>query len=364
MSLLMIFGYVMASLLGLFVLIRLLRRKRRRWWLLFNEAELHWAEGRLQEAERCFRDAVDLARAIKPQSLRTAQSYSGLGSFLHERCRFQEARANLEKSLEIEQQILGEENPVSAITFNDIGMVYHDEGRYEDAMECLQRSLEMKEKIYSNFPMAEDASNFDIAITLNNLAGTHLSRGEHEEAEALYSRALALQTTSGGPPPDLARAFNDLGYPQMLQGKYEQAEVNLRQALDIYRSIYPELGWGPPRDISSPLTNLGELCRRQGRYEEAEDYLLQALEIDRKGLGEDDPEVCKDLENLAAVQVSQGRHDLAVKRYEEALAILLAAVEKLRTAGRDAEAKHLESHAGALREKLEEAKEHVEGLDS
>ena len=54
-------------------------------------------------------------------------------------------------------------------------------------------------------------------------------------------------------------------------------------------------------DVAKQLNNLALLCQNQGKYEEVETYYQRALTIYTKKLGEDDPNVAKTKNNLVSI---------------------------------------------------------------
>jgi tetratricopeptide (TPR) repeat protein len=59
------------------------------------------------------------------------------------------------------------------------------------------------------------------------------------------------------------------------QGKYEQAEETLRQALGLYETV---LGKEHPNTLTS-MSNLAGVMSDQGKYEQAEEMRRQALRL-------------------------------------------------------------------------------------
>ncbi|MDB9493155.1 tetratricopeptide repeat protein [Spirulina major CS-329] len=77
---------------------------------------------------------------------------------------------------------------------------------------------------------------------------------------------------------------------------------------------------------ATTLNNLAALNYTQGKYEEAEPLYLQALEIVSRALGEDHPEVATTLNNLAGLYYVQGKYEQAEPLYLQALEIVSRAL--------------------------------------
>ena len=91
--------------------------------------------------------------------------------------------------------------------------------------------------------------------------------------------------------------MNNLGALLRVQGKYDDADSILREALKIKRRT---LGDNHP-SIPSTLNNLGILYEVQGKFEEAEQFYRDGLEILQSTVGDEHPNtqhVKRSLESL------------------------------------------------------------------
>ncbi|OUL17532.1 tetratricopeptide repeat protein, partial [Nostoc sp. 106C] len=74
-------------------------------------------------------------------------------------------------------------------------------------------------------------------------------------------------------------------------------------------------------DVAQSLNNLAALYNSQGRYNEAEPLLIEALAMTKRLFAADHPNVATSLNNLAALYNSQGRYSQAEPLYIDALAM-------------------------------------------
>ena len=91
--------------------------------------------------------------------------------------------------------------------------------RYEQVESLLLHDLAAKEQRFG-------LSHPDTATSLKNLVEFYESRGEYEQAELLYRRALAILEQMPEPNLffDIFLGLNSLASLYKDQGKYEQAE--------------------------------------------------------------------------------------------------------------------------------------------
>lgn len=153
-----------------------------------------------------------------------------------------------------------------ALTLNGLGTVYLRTGRGEEARATYQLGL----------TEAISAGDYRVqGMLLNSLAIDAKNRREYDLARNLLLRAtLAHRESDAGILPGQVPAA--LANIDMAEGKFEQADNHLAQALAAFRAI------GDRRNEAMMLNNYGYLRRLQGRMKDAEPLHLQSLSIRRE----------------------------------------------------------------------------------
>lgn len=101
-------------------------------------------------------------------------------------------------------------------------MTLYKYGIYAQALPVARKVLEVAEK-------AVGPNHLSVAISLDNLSLVCVVLGQHDEAEALYRRALAIWETAKR--PNMALALYGLAELYRAQGKEAEAERFYRRAL-------------------------------------------------------------------------------------------------------------------------------------
>ncbi len=108
----------------------------------------------------------------------------------------------------------------------------------------------------------------------NLLGNIHLVQSHLEAALEEYTRALALRLREAQVNPfSVAILRDNIGYCQLLMGRYEDGIVNVRQALDLVTQM------GSRKCICECAHDLSFGYMQLRRLDEAERYGLQALEL-------------------------------------------------------------------------------------
>ncbi|KAG2486242.1 hypothetical protein HYH03_015067 [Edaphochlamys debaryana] len=140
--------------------------------------------------------------------------------------------------------------------------------------------------------------------------------GRYEEAELLCRQALELRQRVLGPEhPDTIRAIGISAGCISSRGRYEEAELLCRQALELYQRV---LGPEHPDTIRSIVMSANCISSR-GRYEEAELLYSQALELQQRVLGPEHPNTITSINNLANCIISRGQYEEAELLCRQAL---------------------------------------------
>ncbi|MEK7829941.1 MAG: tetratricopeptide repeat protein, partial [Acidobacteriota bacterium] len=81
----------------------------------------------------------------------------------------------------------------------------------------------------------DNSAEYEIAISLNNLAALYANTNRAEQSEPLYRRALAMkEKLLGASHPDVALSLNNLGVLLKSLGRREEAADAYRRALEIF----------------------------------------------------------------------------------------------------------------------------------
>jgi tetratricopeptide (TPR) repeat protein len=174
----------------------------------------------------------------------------------------------LDRSIPLFEQIvpvckskLGPHDPMTLLTMGNLGINYRDSGRLVDAIALLR---EVCDKL-RNSPEPMDQS---LAFFPSALADTYTRAGQFANAEPLLRDAVANQR-KGGNRPETAGALAQLGANLLRQKKFADAEIVVRESLEIRTKSQPD-AW-PTFNVRSML---GAALLGQQKYAEAEPLLL------------------------------------------------------------------------------------------
>ena len=141
---------------------------------------------------------------------------------------------------------------------------------------------------------------------------------DHATAERLHREAIALRAgLTPTSPIDQALSRSNLGLALLSQGKVDEAETNIRAALDDYRGAF-----GPHHPtVAAILSNLGQANLKAGRLDRALELLREALALKERILGREHIALLTTLNALGSVYSELGQRPLARHHYLRALAI-------------------------------------------
>lgn len=156
-----------------------------RWEAYVTDGVNAYKQGRYPEAEQWLREAVKEAEAVKSQDLRLARSLNDLGVIYYAQGKHAEAVPLYERALAIQENILGREHPLVALTLNNLAALYHAQGKYYKAEPLYERSLAIREK-------ALGPGHPDVVTSLSGLAAVYHRRGKDAEAAEAEERVKAV----------------------------------------------------------------------------------------------------------------------------------------------------------------------------
>ena len=222
------------------------------------------------------------------------------GTFLWNTGRFEEARAQHERSLELARELGDPKRAAEAE--GDLGIALFRLGRYPDAAEHLQRRLDLARTL---------GDSDSVAAATVNLGNCLQSQGRSLEARKYYERGLALAKASGNLRWEGA-ATGNLGHILSDSGQFEEAAAHQERQLEIAREI------GSRQMEATATCSLGNVYQEIARYEDAVRCREQSLAGSRE-IGDRHLEAIN-LVNLGRTWLVLGRH----RRAREALTASLA----------------------------------------
>jgi protein O-GlcNAc transferase len=235
-----------------------------------QQAAKHFAQGveyhrsgRLNEAERCYRQSCTLDPS-------DADSFHRLGVVAHQLGRHDSVDC-LRRAIALK--------PDFAEAYNDLGVIFGASGKLMEAVACFEHAIAHK-------PKFSDACN--------NLGNALAQLGRSDEALAIYHKSLALDPKNSG-----TRIY--IGNVLEAQGRAEEAVEQYQKALAL-----------EPRSVLANY-NLGAVLSKLGKLDEAARYYSEAIALA--------PRFADAHINLGRILYELHRLDDAVKHCERAVAL-------------------------------------------
>ncbi len=153
-------------------------------------AEVFHDRGDFPAMQSLLEEGVRIEAAMPhPDPIRMARRLKRLGMARH--VQGEDGIRALEKSIELFEQNHHEDHRETAGALSEAGILYLAQARHEDAQRCLSRALKIHERECG-------CDSPEATRDLHNLAGSHEECGDIEAAAALYERALELKDRGVG----------------------------------------------------------------------------------------------------------------------------------------------------------------------
>jgi tetratricopeptide (TPR) repeat protein len=241
----------------------------------------------------------------------TAVNYHNIASIYDTLCQYDPAMELYQKALAIVEKVLGKDHPDTAKTYDNIANMYHKQGKYNFAIELYQKALVAVEKaLGKDHPYT--------ASIYHNIASVYNSQGKYALALKWHRQALViLEKKLGKDHPDTATTYNSIANVSFELGKYDLALKWHRKALVILEKT---LGKDHP-ETAGIYSNIARIYHRQGQYDLALEWYQKTMMIYEKTLGKDHQFTADTYNGISGVYMSQGQYDLALEWCKKALAI-------------------------------------------
>jgi CHAT domain-containing protein/tetratricopeptide (TPR) repeat protein len=239
--------------------------------LLNNLGALYWDEGRFDEAETLYRDALRLsAQDPKAPPARVATAHLNLGVLLRDQGRDAEATPHLETALAIAREAIPVGDPRRVLFLNEAARLHMENGRTDAAIALWEEALGVLDALAAPHPVYR-------AQVLYDLGRAHVQRGRLDRAEARLREARALQEAAfAGTNPELGMTLAALADVRARRGGMRDAE-----ALSLSSRALELLADSPVApDVRADAFGLrARLQRARGRPQAARADMARALAV-------------------------------------------------------------------------------------
>ncbi len=217
--------------------------------ILANLAITQARLGELDEAERSFRQVLDLRRrAFGPDHIDVASAHSNLGVLLSRRGRVDDGLAEQRKALAIKERALGGDHIQVARGLEEVANALERLERHDESLPMRERALEIRERVFGpNHP--------SMSTALANLAHNLIDLDRLDHALPMAERALLVADAPSVTPVE--RAFTRVVLAKVLS----QRDEDLERARELFDRAQVGIA-----DHEAPAERLllAELAERRG----------------------------------------------------------------------------------------------------
>jgi tetratricopeptide (TPR) repeat protein len=239
---------------------------RAQWWLA-RGLQLQAEDGRIDDAERAYANAVDLYRRHDPRS-------RGMVTALHELAGFYtsmkldhtRAIATFHETLALAKSLPDRNDAELQTLYGNLGLVHQQLGQFAEAAEAFRKSADYADRTTgAEFPTAW--------VPRVNAARTLHLAGQREAAHREFTRLLPLLPDDGRHATEVATVREVYGERLSSEGRPELAIPHLEAALAVYARQTSH-----SFKVRLVRRYLGEAYARAGRDDEAEHMLKASLD--------------------------------------------------------------------------------------
>ena len=260
-----------------------------------------WRQGNYEDAEQIYSQSLATTYKREDFLAEEAEARYGLGLVYRQQGKFEEAKLQFERDLQLNQFLGNLQNEARAL--NAIGHVELLRRNYAEAINFYQHSLTIRRNI---------GDLAGVGTSLLSLAQGLSSRGDYGQAEPMLREALKIHQTINNRWLETL-IWNELGILYFMVGQFSNAHDCLNNGLQLSRYI------GDEARQAYLLCNLGQVVREQGKLAQAQRILTDGLALTEKQ---------KDT-NLEAIYLSDlALVSLYAERFDEAIQSAMASLKK------------------------------------
>lgn len=268
-------------------------------------------QGRYAEAESTFRAALNDAAAAGRRDATVALILTNLALVCQNTGKPVEAERHYARSLALFEALAGKSAPILRYPLASFASLALENGQARKAERLYRRALAL--------PLAAEYDYEEEAMIQHGLGMALQAQGRLEDAESCLRQAVGLRSRPDGERVSLAQSLSSLALVHLSRGQMAEALADQLRALELLEAVLPA---GHP-EFARPLSNLAAIYAQMERPAEAEPALRRALEIASSTFGEEHEVYGGILSNYAEV-LRQLHRKQEAKRYAARAKSILA----------------------------------------
>jgi serine/threonine protein kinase len=269
-------------------------------WATLHDAiaNLLFAQGDYAQAEKLFRDVIDVrSRALGSEHPDTLASRHRLIYVLNEEEKHGEAETEAREVLSLRERILGAEHPDTLLSRYIFAAALYHSGKYKEAEHLYRQVAEADERVIGPEHPRTLAAEIGLANALND-------QGKYDAAIATYRKVIALDNkVHGAEHPVTLNDRMDLATALQAHHDYRGAESEYREVISLQqKTLGPEHAY-----TLNTRNNLAELLDDEENFAAAESECREILGLEERVVGLTHRLTLNTRANLAVALIGQGK---------------------------------------------------------
>ena len=270
---------------------------------LVNMGILHMQIGKLTEAEKLFREALEISSELSEKEPERGKGFSALSlrnlaTVFQKDGKFSEAESAYTESLEFYRQAAemfpNRYQDIVADVLNSYAITLRLAGKAQESENTYVEALDISQKLVHNFPEAVLLDDLQ-AVILNNYGVLLRNMNNNQEALESYQKALVILKQLADKSPDLfihhyATILSNLGVLLSELGDNSEAERKFNECLEIRKELKKKSEEFFLPSIASCLNNLGIVLMRDNQTQASEEAFRESIIIQEE-LSTNEPRV-------------------------------------------------------------------------
>lgn len=274
--------------------------------ILNHIATLYELTDKYKEASAALDKASDVSRSkYDDQDYQYGAELNNIAKLQIKLGAYEKAEENLNKSLSILENYRKEDDKkVYLINATETqATLYGIKGMFDEAQDALDRSAKMISR--------SDVAGIDELSTAKELSSLFIQLGKYSVTKKLLTDLIAdYEKLYGTNSIRLIEPLVNMGSLTLAEGNYTDAEKVALRVNGVAREVY-----GEKSTKTAPTQKLlSDIYYTIGDYEKAETYIQRALESQEKQFGRNHVEVAKSVSQLALIKFYKGDNPAVVEK--------------------------------------------------